>query len=190
MLHRLKSLTVATRVLAAIIASLVVLGAGTYLTIRSISIGMAEKQAVERQQANMRVAWHTLRTFGDTFRVVDGKMFAGDRVLNDFFEPVDRVKDLVGGTATLFMGDERISTNVKKPDGSRAIGTKLAPGPVYDAVLKRGEAYFGRPISSVRPFSPPTIRSRMPAARRSASSMSAFRKPSSSDLSTRWTGAC
>ena len=152
MLHRLISLTVATRVLAAIIASLVVLGAGTYLTIRSLSISTAESQAIERQQANMRVAWHTLRTFGDTFRIADGKMFAGDRALNNFFEPVDRVKDLVGGTATLFMGDERISTNVRKPDGSRAIGTKLAPGPVYDAVVKRGEAYFGQADILGTPF--------------------------------------
>jgi methyl-accepting chemotaxis protein len=152
MLNRLKSLTVATRLLAAIVASLVVLGAGTYATIHSMSFAGAERQAVERQQANMRVAWHTLRTYGDQFRVADGKMFVGERVLNNFFEPVDRVKELVGGTATVFMGDERITTNVKKPDGSRAVGTKLAPGPVYDAVLKRGEAFFGQAEILGTPF--------------------------------------
>jgi methyl-accepting chemotaxis protein len=39
--------------------------------------------------------------------------------------------------------DERISTNVQKPDGARAIGTKLAPGAVYDRVLKEGRTYRG-----------------------------------------------
>ncbi|NNM74007.1 methyl-accepting chemotaxis protein [Enterovirga aerilata] len=152
MLHRLKSLTVATRVLAAVVLSLVVLGAGTYLTIRSISIESAERQAVERQHANMRVAWDVLRSYGGEFRLADGKLLAGDRVLNGFFEPVDRVKELVGGTATVFMGDERVTTNVRKPDGGRAVGTRLAPGPVYDAVLKRGEAFYGQADILGTPF--------------------------------------
>jgi methyl-accepting chemotaxis protein len=152
MLRRLKSLTVATRVLAAIVLSLAVLGTGIYVTTHMISTASAERQAVERQHTNLRVAWQTLRTYGDQFRVADGKMYAGDRVLNNFFEPVDRVKEQVGGTATIFMGDERITTNVKKPDGSRAVGTKLAQGPVYDAVLKRGEAYFGQADILGTPF--------------------------------------
>ncbi len=70
-------------------------------------------------------------------------MWAGSRALSNFDEPVDRVKSLMGGTATIFMGDLRIASNVKKPDGSRAIGTRLAPGAVFDAVLKRGESYRG-----------------------------------------------
>jgi hypothetical protein len=36
-----------------------------------------------------------------------------------------------------------VSTNVKKADGSRAIGTALDPkGPVI-AVIRKGEAYYG-----------------------------------------------
>jgi methyl-accepting chemotaxis protein len=53
------------------------------------------------------------------------------------------VKAEFGGTATVFLMDERISTNVQKPDGSRAIGTRLAPGPVYDRVLNEGRSYRG-----------------------------------------------
>ncbi len=45
---------------------------------------------------------------------------------------VDRTVDLVGGTATLFTrdGDDfvRISTNVRRAVGNRAIGTVLDPG--------------------------------------------------------------
>ena len=42
-------------------------------------------------------------------------------------------------------GDEyvRVATNVKKDDGSRAIGTVLDPnGPVI-AVIRKGQAYYG-----------------------------------------------
>ena len=63
-------------------------------------------------------------------------IFNNDEVL------VDRMKDLFGGVATIFMGDERISTSVLKSDGARAVGTKLQ-GPAYDAVLKQGVSYRG-----------------------------------------------
>ncbi|WP_052293753.1 methyl-accepting chemotaxis protein [Azospirillum sp. B510] len=74
--------------------------------------GYADRMAMERQETNMRVAWDVLKQYGQTFEVRDGKLYAGDRALNDLFEPVDRVKRLVGGTATLFMGDLRIATNL------------------------------------------------------------------------------
>jgi len=68
---------------------------------------------------------------------------------------VDRVGELTGVTCTIFQkvngGDMlRVCTNVKKPDGTRAIGTyipKVNPdgtaNPVVDALL-RGESYRGR----------------------------------------------
>lgn len=62
------------------------------------------------------------------------------------FDGVDEVKKKVGGTATLFLkeGDEfvRITTNVLKGDGTRAVGTTLAHNKAYDAIL-RGEEFCG-----------------------------------------------
>ncbi len=63
------------------------------------------------------------------------------------FALVDRIKELTGNTATLFVKDNndfvRISTNVLKPDGSRAIGTALDnKGRAY-AALHRGDAFYG-----------------------------------------------
>ncbi|MCB8838637.1 methyl-accepting chemotaxis protein [Aurantimonas sp. VKM B-3413] len=100
-------------------------------------------RANERQEANMRVAWDVLERYGDRFHLENGTLYAGFQPLNDFFTPVDRIKQLVGGTATVFMGDKRVSTNVMKPDGGRAVGTVLAKGPVYDAVLRDGKPYRG-----------------------------------------------
>ncbi|WP_299173908.1 methyl-accepting chemotaxis protein [uncultured Brevundimonas sp.] len=112
----------------------------------------AEARATERQEANMRVAWDVLSDYGDGFSARDGKLYVGSTPMNDFVEPVDRIKALVGGTATVFLNDVRVTTNVVKDDGSRAVGTKLKPGPVYDAVLKSGVAYRGQTEILGKPY--------------------------------------
>jgi methyl-accepting chemotaxis protein len=62
---------------------------------------------------------------------------------------VDRATSYVGGTATLFAYDDgsqqfvRRTTNVKKENGDRAVGTQLAADHPAQAVLRRGEAYKG-----------------------------------------------
>jgi len=76
-------------------------------------------------------------------RRVGGELWFGSHCVNGQFGAVDKVKAAFGGTATVFLMDERVSTNVQKPDGSRAVGTKLAPGAVYDRVLKEGRSYRG-----------------------------------------------
>ncbi|WP_316978572.1 methyl-accepting chemotaxis protein [Shumkonia mesophila] len=101
------------------------------------------RQAGLRAETNMRVAWEVLHNRGKDIRAADGVLFAGDYRINDGVEVVDRVKALVGGTATVFMGDQRVSTNVIGADGKRAIGTRLARGEVYDAVLVNGRSFRG-----------------------------------------------
>jgi len=65
-------------------------------------------------------------------------------LINRDFTIVDDTKNAVKvETATIFMNDLRISTNVMKLDGNRAIGTRVSI-PVYNAVLKEGKTYFGR----------------------------------------------
>ncbi len=74
-------------------------------------------------------------------------LYFGATKMNNFFEVVDAVAKEQGGTATLFVkaGDEyvRVATNVKKDDGSRAIGTVLDPNGAAIAMIKQGEAYYG-----------------------------------------------
>ncbi|MFL9842604.1 methyl-accepting chemotaxis protein [Sphingomonas sp. ST-64] len=106
--------------------------------------GDAARRAAERQETNMAVARDVLSRYGNRFSVDGDRLLLDGRALNGFNDPVDRVKKLVGGTATIFLGDTRIATNVVKEDGSRAVGTKLAPGPVFDAVLRDGKPYRGQ----------------------------------------------
>lgn len=102
-----------------------------------------ERQAIERQNVNMSVAWDVLRAQGSEFSIHDGKLFAGSNSLNDNDKVVDHIQELVGGTATVFLDDLRIATNVKKPDGNRAVGTRLAAGPARDSVLGQHRSYSG-----------------------------------------------
>jgi methyl-accepting chemotaxis protein len=103
-----------------------------------------QRQAQARQDMSMRVAWTVLESVGKIYAIRDGKMYADDVMLNDNWAPVDKVKQVMGGVATVFQGDKRVATNVQKADGSRAVGTTLAAGPVYDAVLRDGKSYRGR----------------------------------------------
>jgi signal transduction histidine kinase/CheY-like chemotaxis protein len=79
-------------------------------------------------------------------RVVPSLRFGNTEVSNRF-ELVDSVVALLGGTATLFVktGDEfyRVSTNVKKPDGSRAIGTILDPKGRAIVAIREGRRFEG-----------------------------------------------
>jgi len=74
-------------------------------------------------------------------------------LLNGAAEKVDRIRDAVFeneyyqgkpvGTATIFMGDMRISTNVLDKQGRRAVGTRVSKE-VADRVLGEGLSWTGR----------------------------------------------
>src|ERR1700722_12684063 len=95
--------------------------------------------------------------FAETFP--DAKIAIRDGVVNRIEIPqmpefsdhriVDRAISYVGGNATLFVYDDasqqflRRTTNVKKENGDRAVGTQLAPDHPAQAALRRGQAYKG-----------------------------------------------
>ena len=107
--------------------------------------------------------WTSINQFtGQKQNVALPLLRIGDVLLvpNDSFQKptpiVDEVQALIGGTCTIFQkinlkGDmQRIATNIKKPDGNRAIETYIPAidpngdaNPVISAVLK-GETFRGR----------------------------------------------
>jgi len=63
---------------------------------------------------------------------------------------VDKTQELIGGTISVFQkidsGFVRVATNVKKADGSRAVGTYIPNNsPVVESIIK-GQTYYGRAI--------------------------------------------
>jgi methyl-accepting chemotaxis protein len=80
----------------------------------------------------------------------------GGKVLNLDFSAPDRFSRLTAGNATIFVadGDEfvRVSTSVKKEDGSRAVGTLLDhASPAYKA-LREGRTWVGMVRLFGKPF--------------------------------------
>lgn len=83
----------------------------------------------------------------------DGRPAAlvGGILLNQNLAFIDTINDLIyhdvglpqgsPGTATLFLGEVRISTNVRLFEGSRAIGTRVS-APVEAAVLEQGRRWL------------------------------------------------
>lgn len=80
-------------------------------------------------------------------------VLTGGNLLNRNYEIVDRIKNIVFknvkykgkeiGTATIFLGDLRISTNVMDKEGNRAVGTR-AMKEVQEQVLGKGTPWIHR----------------------------------------------
>jgi methyl-accepting chemotaxis protein len=109
----------------------------------------------ERVQSSMRL----LRQQGKTLGVasvgpqisVPGRqvndLLLGNKPQGNHFDLVDGVTFIMDGTATLFSrsGDDfiRVSTNVRKDDGTRAIGTQLDPKGRVIGNIRAGRAFYG-----------------------------------------------
>ena len=89
-------------------------------------------------------------------RDVNGRLLGvltGGVLLNKNLDFIDRLNAIVypdgalpfgsAGTATLFLDDVRVATNVRLFEGERAIGTRVSAA-VYDTVLGRGQTWLDR----------------------------------------------
>ncbi len=144
MLKRFNNLSLASKTTVLTIGGMMLLAIATFFVADRALTQRAAQTAAERQEVNMRVAWSVLHQYGSDFRLDGEDLYVSNRKLNNWDEPVDEVKRLVGGTATIFRGDMRVATNVTKPDGSRAVGTPLARNAAYETVLDKGQTYRGK----------------------------------------------
>lgn len=115
---------------------------------------LTDTMMMERVRSSMRL----LREFGaelgkpqvgERIRVNDretNNLLLGETPVANQFDLVDRVANIMGGTATIFArdGEEfvRVSTNVMTPTG-RAIGTILAPQGAAIKKIQQGTAFYG-----------------------------------------------
>ena len=117
------------------------------ITVAAAAITIADREAMNNAtravERNLRIAWHEVDPNGAGVKLADGKLVAGDRALDGNFGLVDKVVELGGGTATIFRGDMRVATNVKKDDGSRAVGTPLAKNAAYEAIFAQKKPFRG-----------------------------------------------
>ncbi len=121
------------------------------------------RMAIEEQNSAMRLAAHLLRTGQPNVEVLNSPTGI-DRVrmpaipdMGDH-QMVDTVSRIVGGVATVFRFDPargdyvRITTNVKRPDGSRAVGTVLGTANPVFAALRAGRVFHGEAVILGEPY--------------------------------------
>jgi methyl-accepting chemotaxis protein len=141
----------------AVISAIVLIALNTALVVGAAYWSLSMEFA-DRAQRDVEANLRTLAlAFGESFSearitLKDGAVVRAEAPrMPDFKDHsiVDRAVSYVGGNATLFVYDEasgqfvRRSTNVKKENGDRAVGTQLAPDHPAQAALRRGEAYRG-----------------------------------------------
>ncbi|WP_353861408.1 cache domain-containing protein [Azospirillum formosense] len=142
-MNPLRTLSLATKLTILCTLGLIALsGALTYATIVKVTASISKDAAERREQAitNFRML---LDQKGSEYRLKDGALYIDDVKLDGANDIVDTVRSVTGGVATIFRGDTRVATNIHNPDGSRAVGTKLARGPVYSAVIDGKEPFRG-----------------------------------------------
>lgn len=127
-------------VLAVTTVTFIVIGAVTLLTVQSKVIETAH----EKLAGDLSMA----KTFIDAkypgpWSIREGKFLKGETLMNDNISIVDTIGDSTRDNVTIFMGDTRITTNVKKETGERATGTKAADN-IIETVLKGGQKYVGK----------------------------------------------
>jgi methyl-accepting chemotaxis protein len=105
----------------------------------------------DRLRQNLKAAEMILNPGREAYAIRDGYLYVGERRLNGNYTSVDEVASAFGGVATIFQNDTRISTSVRKTDGSRATGTKIDPK-VSQTVLREGQQFIGEVQVLGRPF--------------------------------------
>jgi len=89
----------------------------------------------------------TLDGFGGDWSVgADGRLLRGDTPLDGRDDVVDQIGRTNGAVATIFAGDRRVATSIRRPDGTRLVGTVLAAGPARMAVIEQGQRFLGESV--------------------------------------------
>lgn len=143
---RLRS--VSSKAIIAVLAMIVVcIAASSAYILNYFSAILGEDRLLQ----NMNAAEIILNPERATYAIRDGALYAGERKLNGDFSSVDEIASAFGGVSTLFQYDTRISTSVRKADGTRAIGTKIDPK-VAAVAIKKAQTYIGEAMVIGRPF--------------------------------------
>ena len=133
---------------AKIAITTVLVCAALAIGLTAVGLLVVREQRTEDVRGDLEIRLKLLKhvSGGDVAKwsIVEGKITANGLVMNDNLAVVDAVSAVAGGVATIFQGDLRVATNVTRPDGTRGVGTRLAAGAAFDAVVTQGRSYHGR----------------------------------------------
>jgi Cache 3/Cache 2 fusion domain len=137
---------------------------GTVIVVMLLSPSAVIAQDMQKVHAAMALLKSKAEKLGpakiEGTDTVDGKtvpaVLFGNTKMNNNFTLVDEVAKEAGGTATIFVKSGadylRVATNVKKDDGSRAIGTLLDPKGKAIESINRNQAFYGDAMILGKPY--------------------------------------
>lgn len=104
---------------------------------------LAKHSLTEKLNSDSKLGYSLLNEkYKGDWSIKDGKLYKGENLINENYSIVDEITKQTESFSTIFMQDTRVSTSVLKPDGSRAVGTKVSEK-VGNVVLKDGKEFFG-----------------------------------------------
>ena len=139
---------------ALMVVAIIAVSLGGLYTVQS----QIEDQVLNRQETSLRVLIDGLRRTGESVSVVkapDGTISSITMERIPTFEDhamIDNVGAVTGETATIFAWEpenkdfRRMSTNIIKPDGQRAVGTVLGEKSAAYAPTTSGKAFKGEAV--------------------------------------------
>jgi len=144
---RINSLSIRTKLI--IHASIILIGSYAVLGYQETRMvtRVIEGEALVKAQSDLYTGLEIIDLkYPGPWRAEGGNLYKGETLMNNNFEIVDLIGQLTrGNTATIFLGDTRIATNVLTKDGQRAVGTQAAEN-VKQKVLIEGQMYLGQAV--------------------------------------------
>lgn len=142
---RINSMSIRTKLF--IHASIILIGSYAVLGYQETRMltRVIEGEALVKAQSDLSTGLEIIDAkYPGPWRAEGGNLYKGDTLMNNNFEIVDLIGQLTNGnTATIFLGDTRIATNVIGENGQRAVGTKVSEA-VKQMVLVQGEMFLGQ----------------------------------------------
>ena len=142
MLKALLHARFSTKIIGSTCLGLVILSAALTIWVNIAVTDAMLQHAILRQKTDVATLRMAFEQHGP-MHMKEGHLFAGDWPVAEQMPVLDKFVASTGGVATVFQGDTRLITTVLKNDGTRAIGTPLAKGPVYDSVFTAKKLYAG-----------------------------------------------
>jgi methyl-accepting chemotaxis protein len=146
----MKSVVVKLNIAVSLSFILLSLGSGLFMSIRISALLENDVKSAVRKESALAYACFDVSYPGD-WSLRNGVLYKGEKEIEGETGVIDSLGATLDGKITLFRGDERVATNVKQEDGTRATGTKAAAN-VAKAVLEGGGYYYGEAIVLGTPY--------------------------------------
>nr|WP_321456364.1 Cache 3/Cache 2 fusion domain-containing protein [uncultured Cohaesibacter sp.] len=141
-------------IIGSVMVCMISLATATWYTISN----KIQKDVLQQQSISIRVASQVFEANIPDVQVVRDSSGSISRLVMDAIpvfdnhHMIDRVGSITGETATVFAWENdskdfwRKTTNIKKPDGSRAIGTPLGKNGAVYPVVTQGKTFVGEAV--------------------------------------------